>query len=318
MKNSLLSIVIPVFNEEQVIRESYQRVTKFLESVEQTFELIFINDGSKDETWSIIKELSVKDQRIGAISFSRNFGHGPAISAGLLYSRGDAVVILDADLQDPPEVIGEFIKKWEEGFHVVYGIRTKRKEGLLKRSAYKTFYRVFRKIANLQDSPLDAGDFSLIDRKVVDVLNNLPEKNRFLRGLRSWSGFRQIGVPYERAGRYAGKTKYSLNKLFALAGDGIFSFSYVPLRLVTFFGFFIASLSVLAIIILFSLRLYYGIIGVPGYTSTTIIVMFMGSIQLISIGILGEYIGRIYDEAKGRPAYVIQEVAGKPFPDPVK
>lgn len=307
-----ISAVVPVFNEDAVVLEFYNRIKKVLEEVADSFELIFVDDGSQDATLQKLKDLRVKDGRIKIISFSRNFGHAMAISAGIEHASGDAVVVIDGDLQDPPEVISEFLKKWEEGYPVVYGIRRKRKEWFGKRLAYWAFYRIFRKLAfaSLSNVPLDAGDFCLMDRQVVEVIKNLPERNRFLRGLRSWAGFRQSGVEYERAGRFAGSTKYSLKKLIKLAADGIFSFSYAPLRVATFFGFFVAAAAFAGIIFALYLRLVKGLVGTIGYYSTLISVLFIGGVQLISVGILGEYVARVYEEVKRRPLYVVKEKIG--------
>lgn len=309
LTNKKISVIVPVLNEEAVILEFYDRAKKVLESITDSHEIIFVDDGSTDSTLIKLKEFAKNDSRVKIISFSRNFGHPIAISAGLDYASGEAVIIIDADLQDPPEILPEFIKKWQEGFEIIYGIRTKRKEWWGKRLAYWCFYRIFKKLASL-NVPLDAGDFSLIDRKVADIIKSLPERNRFIRGLRSWAGFKQCGVVYERAGRFAGKTKYSFKKLLKLAADGIFSFSYIPLRLATFLGFLVAAVAFLAILAVLYLRIFYGVIGIPGFSSTIITLLFIGSIQLVAIGILGEYIARIYEEVKHRPLYVINEKIG--------
>ncbi len=302
----------PVFNEEAVVLEFYNRIKKVLEEAVDSFEIIFVDDGSQDTTLQKLKDLHSSDSRIKVISFSRNFGHAMAISAGIEHASGDAVVVIDGDLQDPPEVVPEFLKKWEEGSQVVYGIRRKRKEWFGKRLAYWAFYRIFRKLAfaSLNNVPLDAGDFCLMDRRVVEVIKNLPERNRFLRGLRSWAGFRQSGVEYERASRFAGSTKYPLRKLIKLAADGIFSFSYIPLRIATFFGLLVAAAAFAGIIFVLYLRLVKGLVGTVGYYSTLISILFIGAIQLIGIGILGEYIARIYEEVKHRPLYVVKEKIG--------
>ena len=305
-----ISIIAPVFNEEAVVHEFYERTRVALETLGNSFEIIFIDDGSQDQTLANIKSLRSADERVKAVSFSRNFGHPVAISAGLDHAAGAVVIIMDADLQDPPEVLPKFLEKWREGYKVVYGIRKKRKEGFLKRFCYWAFYRIFRRLASLQDAPLDSGDFSLLDRVVVEYLKALPERNRFMRGLRSWVGFRQCGVEYERAGRFAGSTKYPFKKLVKLAVDGIFSFSQIPLRLATFLGFFIAFAALVAILVLLYLRLTQGVLGIQGFAATIIIVLFLGAIQLISIGILGEYVGRIYEEVKQRPIYIIKEKIG--------
>ncbi len=304
-----ISIVTPVLNEESVLSEFYNRVRKVLELNSVFFEIIFVNDGSTDKTPSILLNLHNKDSRVKIISFSRNFGHASAISAGLNFASGDATIVMDADLQDPPEVLESFIKKWKEGYHIVNGIKTKRKENFIKRFCYWFFYRLLSGVSSLK-IPLDAGAFCLMDRRVVDIVNSLPERNRFLTGLRTWTGFRYYNLEFERADRFAGKTKYSLKKLFRLAADGIFSFSYVPLRLTAVLGFVIASISLIAILIVVYLRLFAHTLPVSGFASTIIVILFLGGMQLMTIGLLGEYIARIYDEVKRRPLYVIKEKKG--------
>jgi dolichol-phosphate mannosyltransferase len=306
---SKISIIAPALNEEASIGEFYKRIRTVLESAGFDFEIIFIDDGSADGTLRKLKDIHGRDARVKIISFSRNFGHPLAISAGLENAGGDAAVIIDADLQDPPEALPEFFQKWREGYKVVYGIRTKRKEWFGKRLAYWCFYRLLKKLAAL-NLPLDAGDFCLMDREVIEVIKSLPERNRFMRGLRSWAGFKQTGVVYERAVRFAGVSKYSLTKLCKLALDGILAFSYIPLRLASFIGFIIAGFAFLAILLVLYLRLAYGIIGVPGFSSTLIAILFLGGIQLIAIGIVGEYIARIYEEVKHRPLYIVKEKIG--------
>jgi dolichol-phosphate mannosyltransferase len=310
MKNKLISIVVPVLNEQETLSEFYRRTKDVFLKLSVAHEIIFVDDGSSDDSLRTIQKMHNSDSNVKCVSFSRNFGHASAITAGLNYAKGDAVVVMDADLQDPPEVLPSFFEKWQEGKKVVYGVRTKRKEWLLKRFAYWAFYRLFKRLASLKDVALDAGDFALIDRAVVGQLKQMPERNRFLRGMRSWVGYEQCGVTYERASRYAGSTKYPFKKLMKLAFDGIFSFSYIPLRLATYLGFVVAFIALLGIIIVFYLRIAYGVIGIPGFSSTIIAILFIGAIQLVSIGILGEYIGRIYDEVKQRPTYVIGKKIG--------
>lgn len=301
-----ISVIAPVFNEERVVEEFYRRTKKTLTGITASHEIIFIDDGSRDSTLSKIKKLRLADDHIKIVSFSRNFGHAAAISAGLDFASGDAVMVIDADLQDPPEVLGSFIKKWREGFEVVYGVRKKRKEWFGKRFCYWLFYRMMRASSTLK-MPLDAGDFSLIDKKVVDVIKNMPERNRFVRGLRSWAGYKQVGVEYERQERFAGETKYPFKKLLRLAADGIFSFSYVPLRMVTLFGFLVAGFAFIAVLFLLYERYVIGNVGVRGIPATLVAVLFLGGIQLISTGILGEYIARVYEETKQRPHYIVRE-----------
>jgi polyisoprenyl-phosphate glycosyltransferase len=318
-KNFLLSVVIPCFNEEDVLLLTYRRLVEALGSRGFRLQIVFVDDGSADDTPNILAHFSKSDPRVKTVLLSRNFGHQAAVSAGLVSADGDAVVVMDADLQDPPEVVLQMIQEWSDGADVVYGIRIKRKESLPKRIAYKAFYRVFQRLANI-DSPVDAGDFSLIDRKVLDVINKLPERNRFFRGLRAWSGFRQIGVTYERHPRAAGSTKYPLRKLIRLAKDGIFNFSTVPLTGVFYMGVLMSGLSFIALVLVLILRVFdipiFGMRAsdVQGFSSTILTILLMGGIQLVSVGVLGEYIGRIYEEIKGRPAYIIREKVCRPDP----
>jgi glycosyltransferase involved in cell wall biosynthesis len=302
------SVVVPILNEEDNLTELYRRLTKVMAELEESYELIFVNDGSRDGSLELLKELHRRDPCTRVISLARNFGHQQAISAGLDYARGRAVVVMDGDLQDPPEVILQFIDKWREGFQVVYAIREKRKEHVLKRMAYHSFYLVLRAISRV-DIPLEAGDFCLMDRCVVDVLTSLPERNRFVRGLRSWVGFRQIGLAYERDARLAGKSKYTFRKLVSLALDGLVSFSYLPLRIATLLGFGVSALSLLAAAYYLSKRLTIGV-GPPGFATQVVLISLLGGVQLITIGVIGEYIGRVLDEVKGRPTYVVREVIG--------
>jgi polyisoprenyl-phosphate glycosyltransferase len=319
--NFLLSVVVPCFNEQDVILLTYRQVVDVLGNRDFRLQMIFVDDGSDDGTPEIAADLSKDDPRVKTVFLSRNFGHQAALSAGLAHADGDAVVVIDADLQDPPEIVLEMIRKWLDGADVVYGIRTNRKETLFKRIAYKIFYRVFQRLANI-DAPVDAGDFSLIDRKVVDIINRLPEKNRFFRGLRAWSGFRQAGVAYERHPRAAGSTKYPLRKLIRLASDGIFNFSTVPLTSVFYIGILMSTASFMALLLVLILRILeipvFGMRAsdVQGFSSTILTILLIGGIQLISTGVLGEYIGRIYNETKGRPTYVIRNDLAKPDPSP--
>ena len=300
------SIVIPLLNEEDNIPELYRRLTKVMSGLGEPYELIFINDGSRDQSLELLKNLCNLDSNVHVINLTRNFGHQRAISAGLEYTRGQAVIVMDGDLQDPPEVIPDFINKWREDFQVVYAIREKRKEHFLKRFLYHMFYLIINTISRT-DMPLDAGDFCLMDRCVVNELVILPEKNRFVRGLRSWVGFRQIGLAYERDARFAGKSKFTLNKLVSLALDGLISFSYLPLRLATMLGFGVSILSLLAAVYYVIKKLTVGL-QPPGFATLTVLLLFLGGVQMITIGIMGEYIGHILDEVKGRPTYVVQQV----------
>jgi len=313
MSNSpLISIIAPVYNEVESIPVLYPRIKEVLDSSTESWELILVDDGSTDGSTEIIRELAEQDNRVRPVIFARNFGHQIAVTAGWDYSRGKAVVVIDADLQDPPEVILELIAKWREGYEVVYAVRTEREgESWFKLFTARLFYRMIYSITDI-NIPLDAGDFRLLDRKVVDVLKQMRERHRFLRAMSVWVGFKQIGVPYKRAARFAGKTKYPLKKMLKLALNAITSFSYFPLQLATYMGFFSAGISIIAIPIVIVTRLA-GYQAFLGQATTLIAVLFLGGVQLISLGILGEYVGRLYDEAKGRPLYVVREV---PLNDP--
>jgi dolichol-phosphate mannosyltransferase len=300
------SIVIPIYNEEDTIAELYRRLTNVMTELGEPYELIFINDGSHDQSLELLKSMGNLDPNVRVINLTRNFGHQRAISAGLDYARGQAVIVMDGDLQDPPEVIPDFINKWLEDFQVVYAIREKRKEHFLKRFLYHTFYLILQSISRT-DMPLDAGDFCLMDRCVVNELIALPERNRFVRGLRSWVGFRQIGLAYERDARFAGKSKFTLNKLASLALDGLISFSYLPLRLATMMGFVVSICSLLAAVYYVIKKLTIGL-QPPGFATLTVLLLFLGGVQMITVGIIGEYIGHILDEVKGRPTYIVQHV----------
>ena len=303
------SVVVPVFNEELVVAESYKRLTKVMESTGESYELIFVNDGSRDKTEAMVTEICEHDKRVKLLNFSRNFGHQTAITAGMDHASGQAVVVIDADLQDPPEVILEMIAKWKEGYDVVYGQRISRKgESFFKKFTAKAFYRLLRSLTNV-DIPVDTGDFRLIDRKVCDVLSGLTEKNRYVRGLVSWSGFRQTAVRFHREERFAGETKYPLKKMLKFAIDGITTFSYKPLKLATYLGFFISFLSFLYLLVVLYLKLFTDR-AVSGWASTLSVSLIFNGVVLIMLGIIGEYIGRIYDETKNRPLYIIQEKIG--------
>ena len=303
-----ISVVVPMYYEEEVAKECYTRLKNVLEKIENyNYEIIFINDGSKDKTLEILKEIAEENKNVKIISFSRNFGHQCAVTAGLRYVTGDAIVIIDADLQDPPELIPEMIKLWEEGNEVIYGKRKSREgESRFKLLTASMFYKTLNALSDVE-IPKDTGDFRLVDRKVVEVINSLPEHNKFLRGLFSWVGFKQKAYEYERKERYAGKTKYPLKKMLKLAQDGIFSFSIKPLKIVGAMGI----LSVIISIMLF----VYAVLSyafdwnnlVPGWTSLMVTMTFIGGMILISLWMIGEYIGRIYDETKRRPEYIIDE-----------
>jgi dolichol-phosphate mannosyltransferase len=307
------SIVVPVYNEEGNVPELYRRLTEVMTGLGKPYELLFVNDGSRDRSLELLREMYTYDPRVRVICLTRNFGHQQAVSAGLDQARGRAVIVMDGDLQDPPEVIPQFIEKWREGFRVVYAVREKRKEHVLKRIAYRSFYLILRTISRV-DIPLEAGDFCLMDRRVVDVLTSLPERNRFVRGLRSWVGFRQVGLAYERDARFAGKPKYTFRKLVSLALDGLISFSYLPLRLAAMLGFGVSALSLLATAYFLITKLTRGL-RPPGFATLVVLLLFLGGVQLITIGVVGEYIGHVLDEVKRRPAYVVREVMGR---DPVE
>ncbi|GAB4495466.1 MAG: glycosyltransferase family 2 protein [Anaerolineales bacterium] len=300
------SIIAPIFNEFENIPELYRRIREVMDSTGEPWELILIDDGCTDGSTDRIRELAEQDSRVRPVIFARNFGHQIAVTAGLDYARGQAMVVIDADLQDPPETILELAKKWKEGYEVVYAVRAEREgESWFKLFTASLFYRLIYRITDVK-IPLDTGDFRLIDRKVVDVMNSMREKHRFLRGMSSWIGFKQIGVEYKRAARHAGVTKYPFRKMLKLALNAITGFSYFPLQVATYFGFISAGVAILAIPIVAALRLA-GSHFFEGQTTTLISVLFLGGVQLISLGILGEYIGRIYDEVKGRPLYVVRE-----------
>ncbi len=303
-----LSVVIPIFNEEETLPVLFDRLSASLVALGETFEVIFVNDGSRDRSERMLRDFHTRDSRFKSIHFSRNFGHQTAITCGLDHARGQAVVCMDGDLQDPPEVLGDLLQRWREGYDVVYAIRQKRKEGLLKRTGYKGFYWLLRRVSYL-DIPLDSGDFSLIDRKVIDVLQSMPERNRFVRGLRTWAGFRQIGYEYAREARFAGESKYNLAKLMKLAFDGLVSYSYVPLRLVSNVGMLVSATALFYMIYLIVARMFGGT-PIEGWTSTVVILLFLGGVQLLSLGVIGEYIGRIFEEVKYRPHYVVRERVG--------
>lgn len=314
-KKPLLSVVIPCMNEELVIRETCNRLISVLAPAEFAFELIFVDDGSKDRTPDILRDLQLNDPHIRVVRLSRNFGHQVAITAGLEHSAGDAAAIIDADLQDPPEVLLQFFAKWLDGYDVVYGVRTEREgETAFKRWTAKAFYRLIGKLSDTE-IPLDTGDFRLMDRRVVDALLSMPERDRFVRGMVSWLGFSQVSVPYRRAARFAGQTKYPLYKMLKFATDGIVSFSVIPLRLATWTGFLASGLAIVGILVTVYARLFESD-WVKGWTSTVLAILFLGGVQLLCLGIIGEYIGRIYGESKRRPLFIVQERLG--FDAPAK
>ena len=311
MKRPTLSLVLPVYNEEDVIPILHDRLQEFLGKLELDVEVLFVNDGSKDRSLPLLRELAGKDSRYRVLSFSRNFGHQSAITAGVDYARGQAVVVMDADLQDPPEVVIEMVARWREGYDVVYAQRrTREGETFFKLLTAKYFYRVFRAMIPI-DVPLDAGDFRLMRRQVVVALRSLREAHRFVRGIVAWIGFRQIAVLYDRPGRAAGETKYPLLKMIRFAIDGITSFSVLPLRFATYLGGFISIVSLAyAAWALFGKLVLHN--TVQGWTTTVVLVALLASVQLLMIGILGEYVGRIYEQVKQRPLYLVGERVNLP------
>jgi dolichol-phosphate mannosyltransferase len=314
MTSPIFTVVAPIYNELENIPELYQRLRDVMERTGEPWELILVDDGSTDGSTAVIRNLAENDPRVRPVIFARNFGHQIAVTAGVDYSRGDAVIIIDADLQDPPEVILELIAKWREGFEVVYAVREEREgESWFKRTTASLFYRLIYRITDVK-IPLDTGDFRLMDVKVVRVMRQMREKHRFLRGMSAWVGFRQVGVSYKRKPRYAGETKYPFSKMLKLALNAVTSFSYFPLQVATFIGFIAAGISVIAIPVVAILRLTTGT-ALLGQATTLVIVLFLGGVQLISLGIIGEYIGRIYDEAKDRPLYIVAEAPDRDTQD---
>lgn len=311
----MISLLIPCHNESPVLPALYTRVSRAAQAAGEDYEVLLVDDGSTDGTWEGLRLLHATDPRWKAIRLARNFGHQAAVTAALRHARGDAVMILDADLQDPPEELSRFLAKWREGYEVVYAIRRKRKEGVLLRACYALFYRGLGRLADIP-IPHDSGDFCLIDRKVVDVINAMPEHNRFVRGLRAWAGHRQIGLEYERAARAAGEASYTVTKLLRLAVDGVFSFSIAPLRLATWLGLAASAFALAAAVFTLFQRIfvdYFRSIGnalPPGFATTIIAIFFLGGVQLICLGVIGEYIGRIYEEVKNRPLWVEMERLG--------
>jgi dolichol-phosphate mannosyltransferase len=299
----LVSVVVPLFNEEENLPELYRRLTAALETEGEQFEVIFIDDGSRDATPRILAELYQRDSRVVCVHLSRNFGHQAAMSAGIDLARGQAVILMDGDLQDPPEVLGQFLTTWRTGFDVVYAVRTKRKERLWKRVAYSLFYRTLHAVSEL-DIPLDSGDFCLLDRTVVDVLKSMPERSRFIRGLRSFAGYRQQGVRYERAARNAGRPKYTFRALLRLALDGLVGFSRFPLALITYVGVVTLCMS-LAMASSLAVQCLAERHGPEGWSVAILVALVMGALNLLSLGIVGQYVQRIFLETKGRPTYIV-------------
>ena len=312
VQRPLVSAVIPCFNEEEVIGETVRRLRKLCDELTDfRTELIFVDDGSRDHTRALLRQAAADDPRIRLVAFARNFGHQIAVTAGLDTAQGDAIVLIDADLQDPPELIPEMLKKWQEGYDVVYGTRTERPgESAFKLATARAFYRILNRLSDVP-IPLDTGDFRLVSKVVADQLRAMPERDRFVRGMVSWVGFKQTPMPYARAERFAGSTKYPLKKMLRFATDGILSFSTKPLQISIGLGMFCAILAIIGILYSLYLRMFTSH-WVEGWTALMITILFLGGVQLISIGILGEYVGRIYNESKQRPLYIVEEYLGFP------
>ena len=306
MKNKKISAIIACYKDAQAIPIMYERLTKVFKKIDTEYEIIFVNDGSPDNTEDVLKKIISKDSHVIGINHSRNFSSQMAFTSGMEIAKSDAVVLLDGDLQDPPEIIEKFYAKWKQGYDVVYGIRTKREAPLYMAIMYKLFYRIFHKMSYIK-IPLDAGDFSLIDNKIVQILKTFPERDRFLRALRAWVGFKQTGIPYTRPERMFGKTTNNLLRNFDWATKGIFSFSYVPLQIITMISFSVFFIALFAIIVQIILRILLP--NTPQGTTTVLIsVLFVGAIQLLGISVLGQYIGKIFEEVKQRPKYIVKNI----------
>ena len=304
----MFSIIIPIYNEEQILPELHQRLLAAVSSLHEPFEVLLVDDGSKDRSFALMSEIHRRDPRFKVIGLSRNFGHQVAITAGLDQAQGDAVVLMDGDLQDPPELLSEMVSLWKEGYQVVYTVKTSRKENPLKRFAFTSFYRLLHALSTI-NIPMDAGNFSLMDRRVVEVLREMPERNRYISGMRAWVGFKQKGIMYDRGPRFAGKPHMSLGRLIHLALDGIFSFSNIPLRLAVYLGFLTAAASFIGGLFVIYAKLFTDK-AILGWASTIISILFVGGMILLTLGVIGEYISRIYEEVKKRPLYIIREKVG--------
>jgi dolichol-phosphate mannosyltransferase len=313
----VISVVVPIYNEQDNLPELHRRLSEAAPTWDEPYELVFVDDGSRDRSFEMMAAMVERDPHLRVVKLSRNFGHQPAVSAGIRHARGDAVLIIDGDLQDPPEVLVRFIEKWREGYEVVYAVRRKRKENLFKKAAYALFYRMLARISDF-DMPLDSGDFCLMDRRVVDTLvHDLPEQERFVRGLRAYAGFRQVGLEYERDARAAGEAKYNFSALMKLAVSGMVSFSFMPLRLATYLGFLVAVPSFLLGVFFIVQRVFrFPVFGrdateTPGIATLAVGLFFLSGVILIILGILGEYVGRIYIEVKRRPSFIVDRVLGQ-------
>ncbi len=304
------SFIVPIYNEEDTISELYRRISMIMARIDGETEVVLINDGSRDRSLELMRKLHYEDPRVSYLSLARNFGHQVAVTAGLNFARGQVIIVLDADLQDPPELIPDMIEKWQQGYDLVYAQRTqRRREGWVKRLTAYWFYRILQCLADV-NIPADTGDFCLMDRKIVDILNAIPERNRYIRGLRAWVGFRQTVVKFERDPRYAGEVKYTFRKSLTLAINGLVSFSIVPLRLATYIGLLTAVMALIMVVLVLYWRFSQPDSPLTGFALIGMAVFFIGAVQLVCIGILGEYIGRIYEEVKGRPMYTLAEVKG--------
>lgn len=305
-----LSVVIPIFNESENLPELYRRLSETLGALDLTYEILFVDDASRDGSTEIIARQAAADPHVRSLRFSRNFGHQTAITAGMQLASGELIVLMDGDLQDPPEILPQLIEKQrDEGWDVIYAIRRRRKENLFYRTAYSTFYRILKRMSYI-DIPLDSGDFCMMRRRVVDAINALPERNRFVRGLRSWVGFSQTGMEYERAARAAGEAKYNFRRLLRLAMDGIISFSYTPLKMATAMGLGVALVGFLYAVVTIIRRIFGGLADIPGWTTLVVAVLILGGLQMMLLGAIGEYIGRIFEETKSRPQFIVERYVG--------
>jgi glycosyltransferase involved in cell wall biosynthesis len=302
------SVIIPVYNEEAIIPELHRRMKHTIDNIGMEAEVIFVDDNSTDQTFSIIGSLHKTDQRFKIIRLARNFGHQVAITAGMEFAGGEAVILMDGDLQDPPELLPTLLAKWTEGYQVVYTIKKSRKENVLKRFAFASFYKLMHTFSSIS-IPMEAGNFSLMDRRVVDVIRSMPERNRYISGMRAWAGFRQTGVEFDREARFAGKPKMSIRKLIDLALDGLISFSNAPLRLAIYVGLAVAVISFIGGLYVIYEKLFTDK-AIAGWASTIVAITFIGSMVLLTLGVIGEYIGRIYDEVKQRPIYIVKDKIG--------
>ncbi|MCK6370886.1 MAG: glycosyltransferase family 2 protein [Gammaproteobacteria bacterium] len=310
-----LSVVIPCYNEEQVLEALFERMTAAARAWNLDYEVICVDDGSSDRTWALLRAQHARDARWRCLSLARNFGHQAAVSAGMYHACGDALVVIDADLQDPPEEISRMLEKWREGYQVVFAIRASRADPPLKSLLAWAFYRTIAKLVSFR-IPVDAGDFCLLDRRVVNVMNAMPERGKYLRGLRAWSGFRQIGLPFQRHARAAGEAHYTFKKSLRLALDGVVSFSSMPLRIASILGWWVSVFALVGILFVLAQRIFsdwfesMGLGPAPGFATIVISILFLGGVQLICLGIIGEYLARIYEEVKGRPQWIIGDSIG--------